>query len=235
MQVTFRVLRYNPEKDKEPHYENYRLEASETMTVLDVLHQIKWNIDGTLSFRRSCAHGVCGSDGIRVNGKNKLACSILLQDLPYKKTITIEPLPGMAIIKDLIVDMDDFYKKYETIKPYVIVNSPPPPEGERLQSNEDAELLFESAKCILCACCTTSCPSTWSNDNYIGPQALLKAFRFVFDTRDEAGDERLDIIDTPDGIWRCHTIFNCVEACPKEINLTWHISQLKKKLAAREL
>jgi len=236
MQVTFKILRYNPEKDKEPHYEIYRLEANETMTVLDVLHQIKWNIDGTLSFRRSCAHGVCGSDGIRINGKNNLACSLLLKDLPYKKTITIDPLPGMNIIKDLIVDMTDFYAKYETIKPYLINDSPLPADGgERLQSNEDAELLFESAKCIMCACCTTSCPSTWSNENYIGPQALLKAFRFVFDTRDEAADERLDIIDTPDGIWRCHTIFNCVEACPKEINLTWHISQLKKKLSSREI
>ncbi len=141
----------------------------------------------------------------------------------------------MPIVKDLIVDMSDFYKKSETIKPYLINTTPAPPDSERLQSNEDAEMLFESAKCIMCACCTTSCPSTWSNENYLGPAALLKAYRFVFDTRDDAADERLNIIDSPDGIWRCHTIFNCVDACPKEINITWHLSQLKKKTSTREL
>jgi succinate dehydrogenase / fumarate reductase iron-sulfur subunit len=205
------------------------------MTVLDCLHKIKWEQDGTLTFRRSCAHGICGSDGIRVNGRNMLACSKLLQDLNWKKTITIEPLPALPIIKDLIVDMGDFYAKQETVKPYLINNTPVQGDKERLQSNEDAESLFESAKCIMCGCCTTSCPSTWTNENYLGPAALLKAYRFIFDTRDEAADERLDIIDTPDGIWRCHTIFNCIEACPKEINITWHLSLLKKRLAQREL
>jgi succinate dehydrogenase / fumarate reductase iron-sulfur subunit len=235
MQATFRILRYNPEKDNHPHFENYTLDVHETMTVLDVLHRIKWDYDGTLSFRRSCAHGICGSDGIKINGKNGLACSLLLKEINLKKTVTIEPLPSQPIIKDLIVDMTDFFQKYEAVKPYLINTAPPPVEGERLQSNENAEMLFESAKCILCGCCTTSCPSTWSNENYLGPAALLKAYRFVFDTRDEATDERLDIIDTPDGAWRCHTIFNCIECCPKEINITWHISQLKKKVAAREL
>jgi succinate dehydrogenase / fumarate reductase iron-sulfur subunit len=235
MQVTFRILRYNPEKDNEPHFQDYSIEANPTMTVLDALHQIKWNIDGTLSFRRSCAHGICGSDGMKINGKNGLACATLLKDLNTKKPVTVEPLPSMPIVKDLIVDMSDFYKKSETIKPYLINTTPAPPDSERLQSNEDAEMLFESAKCIMCACCTTSCPSTWSNENYLGPAALLKAYRFVFDTRDDASDERLNIIDSPDGIWRCHTIFNCVDACPKEINITWHLSQLKKKTSTREL
>lgn len=235
MQVTFRILRYNPEKDNEPHFQDFTIEVSENMTVLDCLHKIKWEIDGTLGFRRSCAHGICGSDGIRINGKNMLACSILLKNLKLTKPIVIEPLPHLPIIKDLILDMTDFYEKYKAVKPYLITNAPPPPDEERRQSNEDAEKLFESAKCILCACCTTSCPSTWSNENYIGPAALLKAYRFVFDTRDEAADERLDIIDTPDGIWRCHTIFNCIEACPKEINITWHISQLKKAISNREM
>lgn len=235
MQVTFKILRYNPEKDSEPRYQEYTIEAQENMTILDCLHRIKWELDGTLAFRRSCAHGVCGSDGIRINGKNRLACSTLLKDINYKKTVTIDPLPAMPIIKDLILDMTDFYDKYKAVKPYLINNTPPPADGERRQSNEDAEKLFESAKCILCACCTTSCPSTWTNENYIGPAALLKAYRFVFDTRDEAAAERLDIIDTPDGIWRCHTIFNCIEACPKEINITWHISQLKKAASDREM
>jgi succinate dehydrogenase / fumarate reductase iron-sulfur subunit len=235
MQVTFRIQRYNPEKDSEPHFVNYTIDGHPTMTVLDALHQIKWNIDGTLTFRRSCAHGICGSDGMKINGKNGLACSILLKDLDYKKPITVEPLPAMPIIKDLVIDMTDFYEKNETVKPYLINNDPVPPDGERLQSNEDAEKLFESAKCIMCACCTTSCPSTWSNENYLGPAALLKAYRFVFDTRDHAADERINIIDSPDGLWRCHTIFNCVDACPKEINITWHISQLKKRTSTREL
>jgi succinate dehydrogenase iron-sulfur subunit len=235
MQVTFRILRYNPEKDTEPNYQEFTFEGSENMSILDCLHKIKWEQDGTLAFRRSCAHGVCGSDGMRINGKNRLACSTLLKDINYKKTVTIEPLPSMPIVKDLVLDMTDFYEKYKAVKPYLINNSPIPADGERRQSNEDAEKLFESAKCILCACCTTSCPSTWTNENYIGPAALLKAYRFVFDTRDEAADERLDIIDTPDGIWRCHTIFNCIEACPKEINITWHISQLKQAVSDREM
>lgn len=235
MQVNFKILRFDPEKDKAPHFEEYKIEAAPTLTVLDCLHKIKWELDSTLTFRRSCAHGVCGSDGMKINGRNRLACSILLKNLNMNHTITVEPLPAVPIVKDLVVDMTDFYEKNKTVKPFLINNTPPPAEGERLQSNEDAEKLFEAAKCILCSCCTTSCPSTWSNDNYIGPAALLKAYRFVFDTRDEAADERLDIIDTPDGIWRCHTIFNCIEACPKEINITWHISQLKKKLSEREL
>ncbi len=235
MQVTFRILRYNPEKDREPRFKTYQVEASDDMTVLDVLHQIKWNIDGTLSFRRSCAHGICGSDGMRINGKNRLACSILLKDLNTYKPITVEPLPAIPIIKVLFVDMSDFYKKNETVKPYLVNNTPVSADHERLQSNEDAERLFEAAKCIMCACCTTSCPSSWTNENYLGPAAFVKAYRFIFDTRDEATDERLDILDTPDGIWRCHTIFNCVEACPKDINITWHISQLKKKISSREL
>lgn len=235
MKVTFKIQRYDPEKDHEPRWQEYTIEASENMTVLDCLHKIKWDLDGSLSFRRSCAHGICGSDGMRINGKNRLACSTLLKDIDTSKTIVIEPLPALPIIKDLVLDMTDFYEKYKAVKPYLINNTPPPSNSERLQSNDDAEKLFESAKCILCACCTTSCPSTWSNENYIGPAALLKAYRFIFDTRDEAADERLDIIDTPDGIWRCHTIFNCIESCPKEINITWHISQLKKRLSSREI
>ncbi|HLT23667.1 MAG TPA: succinate dehydrogenase iron-sulfur subunit [Ignavibacteria bacterium] len=236
MDLTFKIQRYNPETDEKPYMQDFHLQnVDPTMRLLDVLHEIKWHQDGSLTFRRSCAHGICGSDGMKVNGKNRLACSVLLQDLNLKKPITIEPLPAMPIIKDLVTDMSDFFAKYQVVKPYLINNTPPPPDSERLQSNDDAEKLFESAKCILCACCTTSCPSTWTNENYIGPAAILKAYRFVYDTRDEAGDERLDILDTPDGIWRCHTIFNCIEACPKDINITWHISQLKKKISSQGL
>jgi len=236
MDIQVKILRYNPEKDKEPYYQDFNVKnVGEDWRLLDVLHEIKWNYDSTLTFRRSCAHGICGSDGMKVNGKNKLACALLLKYINTKKPIVIDPLPALPIIKDLVVDMTDFFNKYEVIKPYLINNSPPPPDSERLQSNEDAEKLFESAKCILCACCTTSCPSTWTNENYLGPAAMLRAYRYINDTRDEGADERLDILDTPDGIWRCHTIFNCIEACPKEINITWHLSQLKKRISAREM
>lgn len=238
MKVTFRIQRYNPEKDSKPYYKDYTLDGLEgTYRVLDALHDIKWKMDGTLTFRRSCAHGMCGSDGMRINGKNSLACSVLLQDIKNigsGKPVVIEPLPYLPITKDLVVDMQDFFKKYELVKPYLITKDAPP-SIERLQDEADAELLMESTKCIMCACCTTSCPSLWSNENYLGPAAILKSYRFAFDTRDEAPEEHLVAVDSADGIWRCHTIFNCVEACPKEINITWHISQLKKRLVADEL
>lgn len=236
MDVQLKILRYNPENGKEPYFQDFKVKnVSEDWRLLDVLHEIKWNYDGTLTFRRSCAHGICGSDAMKVNGKNRLACALLLKDINYKKTIVIEPIPSLPIIKDLVVDMSTFYEKYEVVKPYLINTNLPPANRERLQSNEDAEKIFESAKCILCACCTTSCPSTWTNENYIGPAAMLRAYRYIYDTRDEGADERLDILDTPDGIWRCHTIFNCVEACPKDIDITWHLSQLKRKISSREI
>lgn len=234
MDVTFRILRYNPETDSAPHFEDYVIPNPDpTLRVLDVLGMIKEK-DGSLTYRRSCAHGMCGSDGVKINGKNSLACATLLQDLNTRKPVVVEPLPFLPIIKDLVVDMSDFFAKYELIKPYLICNQTPT-ESEILQHPDDADLLMESTKCILCACCSTSCPSLWSNDNFIAPAALLKAYRFIFDSRDDASEERLDIIDSPDGVWRCHTIFNCVEACPKEINITWHISQLKKRCVSREL
>lgn len=236
MNLHVKILRYNPEKDEQPYFQDFHLQnISADWRVLDVLHEIKWKHDGTLTFRRSCAHGICGSDGMKINGKNRLACALLLKDINTSKPVTIEPLPSLPIIKDLVVDMSDFWAKYEVVKPYLINHTPPPADHERLQSNEDAEKLFESAKCILCACCTTSCPSTWTNENYIGPAAILKAYRFAYDTRDQAADERMDILDTPNGIWRCHTIFNCIEACPKDINITWHISKLKTRISKREL
>ena len=235
MQVTFRIQRYDPTKQPVPTLREYVVEdVAATDTVLDILHRIKWEQDGSLTFRRACAHGICGSCAMRVNNRNMLVCSVLLQDLKYKKPIRVEPLPAMPVIKDLAVDMTSFYEKLKVVKPYFVNDSPPPP-AERFQTADDAESLFEAAKCILCACCTTSCPSTWTNGNFLGPAALLKAHRFVFDTRDEADDERLSIIDTPQGIWRCHTIFNCVEACPKEIDITGHLSALKRAAVARNV
>ncbi len=235
MDVTFRIFRYDPETRPDPGYDTFTLsDVAKTDAVLDLLHRIKWEQDGSLAFRRSCAHGICGSCGMAINNRNMLACSVLLQDLNYRKPVKLDPLPGMPLLKDLAVDMDGFYEKYRAVKPYLITNEPAP-QKERQQSNEDAERLFEAAKCILCACCTSSCPSTWTDGRYLGPAALLKAYRFIFDTRDEGADERLKIVDSPDGVWRCHTKFNCVEACPKEIDVTGHLSELKRACVAREL
>ena|ERR1017187_4103434 len=230
MTATFRIQRYNPEKDAKPYFMDYTLNDLDPRSrILDALHEIKWTIDGTLTFRRSCAHGMCGSDSMCINSRNALACALLLKDVNAKKPIVIEPLPSLPIIKDLVVDLSDFFHKYEMVKPWLITHDPPP-QLERLQSPADADLLGESAKCIQCACCTSSCPSNWANKNYLGPAGILKGYRFVFDTRDEGTEEHLSAMDSPDGVWRCHTIFNCNECCPKNINIVWHISQVKKKL-----
>ena len=236
MDMTLRIQRYDHEKDLEPYFADFDLQAVySTDTVLDLLNRVKWEIDGSLTYRRSCMHGICGSDALKINGRNRLACSVLVQDLKLKKNlIQVEPIPALPLEKDLVVDMSSFFDKYKIVKPYLIPKDAPP-ERERYQSNEDAELLFESAKCIHCGSCSTSCPSLWVNENYIGPAVFLKAYRFIFDSRDDATAERLDLIDTPDGLWRCHTIFNCVEACPKEIDITWHISELKKAALRREI
>jgi succinate dehydrogenase / fumarate reductase iron-sulfur subunit len=233
MKVKFKIQRYDPTNGSKPYYQTYEVEAEPTDRVLDCLHTILWEQDGTLAFRRSCSHGVCGSDAMRINRKNRLACQTLLQDLSTRRPIIIEPVPALPIVKDLVVDMTDFFRKYEVIKPYLISKTPPPPK-ERLQSPADRALIDEAAKCILCGACTTSCPSNWSDPSYLGPAALLKAYRFIFDSRDEAAAERLSVLDDQHGLWRCHTIFNCMEVCPKDINVTWHISQLKKRAALRE-
>jgi len=233
MEVTLSILRYDPEKDEKPYRKDYKIDVEPTFRILDCLDKVKWDIDGSLTYRRSCSHGICGSDAMKINGKNMLACQVLVQDFK-KKYITIDPLPALPIIKDLVVDMDDFFSKYEVIKPYLITKSQPPVK-ERYQSQEDRELIDEAVNCILCGACSASCPSLWTNDQYLAPAALLKAYRFIFDSRDEDEGERLSIIDSPDGLWRCHTIFNCVEVCPKEINITWHLSQLKKRCAMGEL
>lgn len=233
MEVTFKVYRYDPERDSRPHYQEWTLDVPKTFRILDALHEIKWKHDGTLSFRRACAHGMCGSDAMTINGMNRLACQTLIQDLKTNR-IVIEPLRHFRVEKDLIVDMEGFYSNLYRIKPYFI-NNEPPPSRERLQSNEDRDFIDEATKCILCGACTSSCPSFWADPQYLGPASLLKAFRFVFDTRDTGGEERLDIVNDTHGVWRCHTIFNCVDACPREINITWAISQLKKKLVSRKL
>ncbi len=226
MEITIKIFRYNPEKDKRGHYETYKVEGDENDRVLDVLEYIKGNYDGTLSFRRSCAHGVCGSDAIRINGRNMLACKTLVRDVGEK--ITVEPVLGLKIVKDLIVDMEPFFDNYKHVLPYFINNSPLPEGGrERLQSPEARARFDETTKCILCACCTTSCPSYWANGNYYGPAAIVSAHRFIFDDRDEAAAERLQILAETDGTARCHTAYNCTEACPREIKITKVIGEVK--------
>jgi succinate dehydrogenase / fumarate reductase, iron-sulfur subunit len=226
MQVTLKIFRYNPEVDKKWHHETYQLEGEETDRVLDLLEKVKGYQDGTLSFRRSCAHGVCGSDALRINGRNMLACKALVRDVGTK--ITVEPLLGLKVIKDLIVDMEPFFDNYKKVLPYFINESPLPADGkERLQSPEQRERFDETTKCILCAACTTSCPSYWGSETYLGPAALVTAHRFIFDSRDEAAAERLEILSETDGVARCHTVFNCTMACPREIQITKAIGELK--------
>ena len=226
MQVTLKVFRYNPEKDKRGRYETYNLDVEETERILDLLELVKGHYDGTLSFRRSCAHGVCGSDAMRINGHNMLACKTLVRDTGDK--ITVEPLLGLKVKKDLIVDMEPFFDNYKKVLPYFINESPLPADGkERLQSPEQRARFDETTKCILCAACTTSCPSFWGSDDYLGPAALVTAHRFIFDSRDEAASERLQIISETSGLARCHTAYNCTMACPRDIHITKAIGELK--------
>lgn len=233
MQVTLKIFRFNPEKDKKPHYETYKLEAEPTDRVLDLLENVKGYQDGSLTFRRSCAHGVCGSDAMRINGRNRLACKVLIQDLGTNK-ITVEPLLGLKVLKDLLVDMEPFFEHYRSVMPY-FVNNDPEPVGERLQSVEARERFDDTTKCILCAACTTSCPSFWANDQYVGPAAIVNAHRFIFDSRDQAGAERLQILNSQFGVYRCHTIFNCTEACPRDIEVTKAIGEVKRAIATGQI
>jgi succinate dehydrogenase / fumarate reductase iron-sulfur subunit len=233
MEVKVKILRFNPETDKRPHYQTFRVEAEPTDRVLDLLEKIKGYQDGSLAFRRSCAHGICGSDAMRINGVNRLACKTLVKDVG-KGTITVEPLLGLPLIKDLVVDMEPFFEHYESVMPYLI-NDEPPPLKERLQSPEERERFDDTTKCILCAACTTSCPSFWSNNRYVGPAAIVNAHRFIFDSRDRAAAERLRILSDQFGVYRCHTIFNCTLACPREIQITKAIGEVKKAIATGSL
>jgi succinate dehydrogenase / fumarate reductase iron-sulfur subunit len=239
MQVQIRIRRFNPEKDSKPYWGDYTLDdVNPTDTVLDVINRVKWEIDGTLAIRRSCAHGVCGSDALRINGSNALACKTLVKRLGSGDSVKIqvEPILGLPMIKDLIVDMEPFMGHYREVLPYFINNSPVPADGrERLQSQEDRMRFDDTTKCILCACCTTSCPSFWANGKYIGPAAIVQAHRFIFDSRDEGAEERLETLGDTFGVWRCRTNFNCTSACPREIEVTEAIAGVKKVLTTGEI
>jgi succinate dehydrogenase / fumarate reductase, iron-sulfur subunit len=231
MKMLVRIKRYDPEKDSKPYWAPYSVEADPIDRLLDVLNTIKWTQDGSLTYRRSCAHGVCGSDAMRINGRNRLACKVLARDVGEK--VTIEPMLGFPVIKDLVVDLDQFFAKYESIKPYLITYDSEP-GTERLQSPEQRARYDEGTKCILCGACTSSCPSIWGNPDWVGPASIVNAHRFVFDSRDQARTERLAILGKQEGVWRCRTIFNCTDACPRGIHVTDLIEQVKRAIVYNE-
>jgi len=231
--VKFRIYRYDPDRDEKPYMKDYdvRLDPHDRM-LLDALVRIKEQ-DDSLSLRRSCREGVCGSDAMNINGKNGLACITKLAEL--KEPVELRPLPGLPVIRDLIVDMTQFFKQYHSIKPY-LMNDDPAPEKERLQSPKEREELDGLYECILCACCSTSCPSFWWNpDKFVGPAGLLQAYRFLADSRDQATAERLDNLEDPYRLFRCHSIMNCVDACPKNLNPTRAIGKIKELMVKRSV
>lgn len=230
--VTFRIRRFNPEVSADATWEDFQLDIDPKERVLDALHKIKWDLDGTLTFRRSCAHGICGSDAMRINGKNRLACKTLIKDVNPAKPVTVEPIKGLTVLKDLVVDMDPFFQAYRDVMPFLVTKGNEPTR-ERLQSAEDRERFDDTTKCILCAACTSSCPVFWNDGQYFGPAAIVNAHRFIFDSRDEAGEQRLEILNDKDGVWRCRTTFNCTDACPRGIEVTKAIQEVKRALITR--
>ena len=231
--VTFKIRRFIPEIDEEPHWEEYVVSAYPTDRVLDALMKIKGEQDGTLTFRRSCGHGICGSDAMRINGRNRLACKTLIKDLGTGE-ITVEAIKGLPLEKDLVVDMEPFFDAYRAVKPFLIPEGHDPTR-ERLQSAEDRAVFDDTTKCILCAACTTSCPVFWTDGQYFGPAAIVAAHRFIFDSRDAAAETRLEILNEKEGVWRCRTTFNCTDACPRGIEVTKAIQQVKRALIFRRV
>jgi succinate dehydrogenase / fumarate reductase iron-sulfur subunit len=227
--MRFSIYRFNSESDKKPHMQDYTLESIEPgMMLLDALLAIKANLDDSISFRHSCGEGVCGSDGVNVNGRNGLACITPLSEL--KEPVAIRPMPGLPIIRDLVVDLEQFYHQYRAVKPYLTVHDPVP-EVEFLQTPEQREKLDGLYECVLCGCCSTACPSFWWNpDKFRGPAALLQAWRFLSDSRDQATAERLEDLEGAYRLFRCHTIMNCVSVCPKGLNPTKAIGNIKKMM-----
>ncbi|MES9504818.1 succinate dehydrogenase iron-sulfur subunit [Streptomyces sp. NPDC000609] len=230
--ATFRIRRFNPEVSDEVQWQDFQVEIDPKERVLDALHKIKWDVDGTLTFRRSCAHGICGSDAMRINGKNRLACKTLIKDVNPEKPITVEAIKGLTVLKDLVVDMEPFFQAYRDVMPFLITKGNEPTR-ERLQSPEDRERFDDTTKCILCAACTSSCPVFWNDGQYFGPAAIVNAHRFIFDSRDDGGEQRLEILNDRDGVWRCRTTFNCTDACPRGIEVTKAIQEVKRALITR--
>jgi len=220
------IRRFDPERDPEPRWEAYTVNLDAGDRVLDALHEVKWHQDGTLTFRRSCAHGVCGSDAMVINGANRLACTVLLGDVGPR--LRIEPLRGLPVLRDLLVDMEPFFEQYRAMEPWLRPESEAG-DGERIQSPEERARFDDTTKCILCAACTTSCPVFWGAGSYVGPAAIVAAHRFIFDSRDGAAAQRLAALDDRSGMWGCRTAFNCTEACPRGIRVTDAIAQVKRR------
>ena len=228
--VTLIIRRFDPDSDTEPRWQDFDVEMFPTDRVLDALHKIKWEQDGTLTFRRSCAHGICGSDAMRINGRNRLACKTLIKDLDISQPIYVEAIKGLPLEKDLIVDMEPFFESFRSINPFLMTSSKPEKGKERTQSVAAREVFDDTTKCILCAACTSSCPVFWTDGQYFGPAAIVNAHRFIFDDRDEGGQVRLDILNDKEGVWRCRTTFNCSEACPRGIEVTKAIADVKQAI-----
>jgi len=239
--VTLKIARFDPEDpdayDDSGGWQRFRVPCVPTDRVLDLLHYVKGYLDGSLTFRRSCGQGVCGSDAMRINGVNRLACKVLLGDLLPKKsgkpvTITVEPIRGLRVEKDLVVDMEPFFDSYQAVRPYLITTGDPPAR-EQVQTPAQRARYDDTAKCILCAACTTSCPIYWTDGRYVGPAAIVTAHRFIFDSRDQGAAERLEILNDAEGVWRCRTTFNCTDACPRGIEVTRAIQEVKRALLGR--
>ena len=231
VEMKFRIFRYDPEHDQEPRYQVYTIDADPAERILDCLNRIRWEQDGTLGYRMSCGHGVCGSNAMKINGRCALACQKLVKDYVDQEVI-LEPLPSFKVLKDLIVDLDPFFAKVKAVRPYLI-NAQEPPEKERRQTHEQSRKVNEAIRCILCACCTAACPVTAENEKYLGPSALVWAFRYIFDSRDEATSDRLKGVDSPDGAWGCVNHFECTRVCPKEIPVTKSINMIKREIEKR--
>jgi succinate dehydrogenase / fumarate reductase iron-sulfur subunit len=225
--LTMRIKRFNPEVREDPWWDEFVIDAEPSDRLLDALHYVKWYRDGSLALRRSCAHGICGSDAMLINGKNQLACKVLVKQVAPR--VTVEPIRGLPVLKDLIVDMEPFFAGYRRVLPYLI-NEEGVSDRERLQSAEERERFDDTTKCILCAACTTSCPIYWADGEYIGPASIVNAHRFIFDSRDQGADERLEVLSEKSGVFRCRTTFNCTDACPRGIKVTQAIQEVKRAI-----
>jgi succinate dehydrogenase / fumarate reductase iron-sulfur subunit len=228
--VTLKIRRYDPEVDTDAFWQAFEVPVEPGDLLLDALHHVKWYLDGSLTFRRSCGQGTCGSDAMRVNGVNRLACKVRVADLG--DTITVEPIKGLPTVKDLVVDMEPFFDAFRDVQPF-LVTSGNEPSQERLQTPAERARFEDTSRCVMCAACTTACPVFWTDDAYFGPQAMVTAHRFVFDSRDEGADARLEILNDKEGVWRCRTTFTCTEACPRGIEVTKAISEVKRALLFR--
>ncbi len=233
MKVPLKIQRFDPETQDRPVWGTYVADVDDNARVLDALHYVKWYIDGTLALRRSCGHGICGSDAMVINGVNRLACKVLCRSLD--QPVTVEPIRGLKVEKDLIVDMEPFFAGYRAVQPWLVPDDTDPGGRERLQSPAERARYDDTTKCILCAACTTSCPIFWGDETYVGPAAIVNAHRFIFDSRDAGDRERLEILSAREGAFRCRTTFNCTEACPRGIKVTEAIQEVKRAILYKKV